>query len=143
MTTLSSEVSSVLIVDDDENLRAVLRAYMEAAGLTAWEATNGLEALWIVKHHRPAVVLLDLTMPRLNGIETARHIRKFDPSIRIIILTGDHSEETRARIAALGYELILKPFRIDILDAAMDTWTNSAILGTEDAEDAKRAQRAD
>jgi CheY-like chemotaxis protein len=119
MTTSSGTARSVLIVDDDSNLRRTIHDYADAAGIMAWEATNGLEALWIVKHHRPAVVLLDLTMPRLDGFETARHIQKFDPSIRIFVITGDRREETRRRISALGFEVILKPFELDTLDAAL------------------------
>jgi CheY-like chemotaxis protein len=85
-----------------------------------WEATNGLEALWIVKHQRLELVLLDLRMPRVDGFETLRHIRRFDPSIRIIIVTGDVSDETRRRVEDLELELLSKPFTLEALDAMLD-----------------------
>ena len=107
---------SVLVVDDDASLRRAILDYAEATGTPAWEATNGLEALWIVKHQRPDLVLLDLRMPRLDGFETIRHLRKFDPSLRIVIVTGDRSEETRQRVTGLGLGMLLKPFRISDLD---------------------------
>ena len=110
-------VRSVLIVDDDDGVRQMIAEYVRTSGTEAWEASNGLEALWVVKHQRPALVLLDLMMPRLDGYETIRHIRAFDPAIRIIVITGDISEAARQRIAKLGVELLLKPIDLRNLDA--------------------------
>jgi CheY-like chemotaxis protein len=107
---------SVLVVEDNRELRQTILDYATAVGCEAWEAGNGLEALWIVKHHRPTLVLLDLTMPRLDGFETIRHIQKFDPAIRIVVITGDASETTRQRVEALGLELLVKPFHLRELD---------------------------
>lgn len=111
----TSMIRSVLVVDDDPGMRNMLLDYARSRGCATWEATNGLEALWIVKHHRPHLVLLDLRMPRLDGFDTIRHIQKFDPTIRIVIITGDPSDDTRHRIEALGLELLLKPFTLDAL----------------------------
>jgi CheY-like chemotaxis protein len=72
--------------------------------------------LWLVKHQRPDVVLLDLTMPHLGGYETIRHIRKFDPRIRIVVITGDATEQTRREVEPLGLELLVKPFDLRALD---------------------------
>jgi CheY-like chemotaxis protein len=118
-----STVRSVLIVDDDDRVRQVIAEYVTAEGNEAWEATNGLEALWVVKHQRPGLVLLDLTMPRLDGFETIRHIRKFDPSIRIVVITGDITDETRQRVESLGVELLLKPIDLRTLDAVFGRGT--------------------
>ena len=106
---------SILIADDDHDFREMVSQYAHHLGRTTWEATNGLEALWIVKHERPDVVLLDLRMPRVDGFETLRHIRKFDPSIRLVIVTGDGSHETRHRVESLGLELLLKPVTLEAL----------------------------
>ena len=116
----SADRPSVLIVEDDQQLRGMLAHYATSVGCRAWEAANGLEALWVVKHERPSLVLLDLTMPRLDGFETIRHIRKFDPSIRIVIITGDGGEATRRRVQELGLELVLKPFRLNELDPFLE-----------------------
>jgi CheY-like chemotaxis protein len=109
----------VLVVDDDEALRATIVEYLRAVGSEAWEAANGLEALWVTKHEHPAVVLVDLRMPRLDGFETIRHIRKFDPSIRIVVITGDVSDATRQRVEGLGIHLLLKPFELTALDTLL------------------------
>ena len=111
---------SVLVVEDDEALRQAMLDYATSLGCQAWEAGNGLEALWIVKHHRPTLVLIDLTMPRLDGFETIRHIRKFDPSIQIVVVTGDVSETTRRRVEELGLELLIKPFQLQELDSLFE-----------------------
>jgi CheY-like chemotaxis protein len=115
----ASAIRSVLVVEDDDRVRNMLCDYARSHGCTTWEARNGLEALWIVKHERPALVLLDLRMPRVDGFETLRHIQRFDPSIRIVIVTGDVSDETRRRVESLGLELLLKPVMLDALDAVL------------------------
>ena len=120
MSASSAGRRSVLVVEDNEALRHTILDHAKALGCEAWSASNGLEALWVIKHHRPALVLLDLTMPRLDGFETVRHIRKFDPSIQIVIVTGDASETTRRRVEDLGLELLIKPFELRHLDALFE-----------------------
>ena len=55
-------------------------------------------------------------MPRLDGFQTIRHIRKFEPSIRIVVITGDASDQTRDRVLSRGLELLLKPLDLAALD---------------------------
>lgn len=117
--TSAALVPSVLVVDDDDALRRTIAEYARSLGIAVWEAANGLEALWVIKHERPALVLVDLRMPRLDGHETIRHIRKFDPAIRIAVITGDVSDATRERIAGLGLDLLTKPFELHALDALL------------------------
>lgn len=119
MMASASVICSVLVVEDDDPVRNMLCDHARDRGCTTWEAANGLEALWIVKHQRPDLVLLDLRMPRVDGFETLRHIRKFDPSIRVVIVTGDMSDETRHRVESLGLELLVKPVTLDALDAVL------------------------
>ncbi len=116
MTAPSSTGRSVLIVDDDDNLRSTIREYAQGLGMDVWEASNGLEALWIVQHQRLELVLLDLKMPRLDGFETLRHVREVDPGIRVVLVTGDSSDETRERLASLNLEVLLKPLSISDLE---------------------------
>jgi len=116
VTAPSSTGRSVLIVDDDDNLRSTIREYAQGLGMDVWEASNGLEALWIVQHQRLELVLLDLKMPRLDGFETLRHVREVDPGIRVVLVTGDSSDETRERLASLNLEVLLKPLSISDLE---------------------------
>ena len=106
----------ILVVDDEPEVRALVREYLALSGREVVEAGNGIEALWVVKHQRPPLVLLDLSMPRLGGIETIRHIRKFDPSIHIVVVTGDLSEDDAARLRQLGVTALAKPMPMSALD---------------------------
>jgi CheY-like chemotaxis protein len=107
---------SILVADDNDKVRQLLVDYVTAIGSEPLEASNGLQALWIVKQRRPDMVLLDLTMPRLGGFEAVGHIQKFDPSIRVIVITGDLSDETRREVERLGLEMLEKPFNLRVLD---------------------------
>ena len=112
----------VLIVDDDPELRAVLRDYLASHGAEILEGANGLECLWQVKHERPDAILLDLNMPRLGGVEALKRIHKFDPTIRVIVLTAsiDRAEHEQAmRYGAV--DVYPKPYDLEELRVALMT----------------------
>jgi DNA-binding response OmpR family regulator len=110
----------VLVADDDPDVRSTLGEYLKTQGLTVVEASNGLEALLEVKRERPAAVVLDLWMPRLGGVDALRRIRRFDPTIAIVVVTGDTNPAVHAQAAALGAQAILvKPIRFADLAAAL------------------------
>jgi CheY-like chemotaxis protein len=106
----------VLIVDDEDDLRAILSEQLRSLGVETLEARNGLECLLHVKHEHPDVIVLDLTMPRLGGIEALKRIHKFDPRIRVIILTAsmDPAQHLAARAAGAG-EVFTKPYDLEQL----------------------------
>jgi len=112
----------VLIVDDDPELRAILREHLEAHGAEVLESGNGLECLLQVKRARPEAILLDLNMPRLGGVEALRHIRKFDPAIRVIVLTAsiDDGEHEQARRHG-ARDVFAKPYDLEELRLALMT----------------------
>lgn len=99
----------VLVIDDEPDVRQILREYLEMLGHEVLEGANGLEALWAVKHHQPDVVFLDLAMPRLGGLDAIKHIRKFDPRIRIMVVSGNASRETETSLGKLGIPVLHKP----------------------------------
>ena len=82
----------VLVVDDDARIRDILRLYLEKADFTVIQAKDGIEALLLHQQEKPDIVLLDIMMPILDGLETCRQIRKKD-STPIILLTA-RTEET-------------------------------------------------
>ena len=102
----------ILVVDDEPEVRAMLREYFESLGRRVLEAANGLEGLWAVKHERPELVVLDLNLPRLGGLDTIRHIQRFDPTIRVIVLSGFLDAEVRGQLAALGVPAFGKPLSL-------------------------------
>jgi DNA-binding NtrC family response regulator len=110
----------VLVVEDDADVRTLLAEYLGVHGLRVMEAENGLEALLRIKHHRPGVVVLDLRMPRLGGLDVLKRIRVFDPSIQVIVITGDTSPETHRLAHDLGaVEVLSKPLDFDRLLRAL------------------------
>lgn len=97
----------VLLADDHTLLREGLRRSLEDAGVTVvGEAANGEEACVLAEHHRPDIVLMDVSMPRRNGVEATRDIRSRLPDVDVVILTmhADHAVVSEAvRAGAAGY----------------------------------------
>src|SRR5712691_5259769 len=91
----------VLVADDDPAIREVVSEYLSQRGFEVVEAGNGLEALLQVKHGRPSAVVIDLTMPRLGGLDTLKRIRAFDPSIVMVVVSA-HADEFRQQALSLG-----------------------------------------
>lgn len=114
---------AVLVVDDDADLLELVRLTLEDASIPAEVAHNGREALEALRRSRPAVVLLDLMMPVMDGWECYRHIRA-DTTTRdlpVVVFSGDHAVEEQA--AKLGADAALaKPVDIDDLLAVLRRW---------------------
>jgi two-component system response regulator NreC len=84
----------LLLADDHLLVRQGLRVLLEQAGMVVLgEAADGLEALQLAHTHQPEVAILDIAMPHLNGLETARRLREAVPQTKIIVLTM-HTEES-------------------------------------------------
>ena len=94
----------VLIVDDDaafaEGLRAVL-ADVDRIDVVA-TAANGAEALRLAREQEPDVILMDIAMPRMDGVSAARRLRKTCPNARVVMLTGSDVEADRNRAREVG-----------------------------------------
>lgn len=106
----------VLIVDDNENLRTLVRATLEGAGYRVVEAADGAEALWCARTKSGlALVLLDLDMPVLNGLGFAAAYRAGPaPHVPIVVMSASlDGAHIAARLGAAGY--LQKPFSIRAL----------------------------
>jgi len=100
----------VLIADDHSVIRSGVRQLLEAqAGIeVCCEATTGVEAVEYVKKGKPDMVLLDLTMPEMNGLDAARQIREISPNTDILVLSMHYTEEIAREVlrsGARGYML--------------------------------------
>lgn len=114
--------SSVLVVDDHALLRTGVANIInqEPDLFVVGEATNGVEAVSAYEHHRPDVMLLDLRMPEMEGVEAVRQIRERDPQARIIILTTYDTDEDIARALRAGAKAyVLKDIAADDLVACI------------------------
>jgi DNA-binding NtrC family response regulator len=105
----------ILVADDEPEIRALLEEYLTGLGHEVLTAANGLEALWSVKHRSPAVVLLDLEMPRLGGLDAIKHIQKFDASIRVIVVTGHLTRDAAVKLRELNVPIVPKPLDLDVV----------------------------
>jgi CheY-like chemotaxis protein len=109
----SKRVPDILIADDDPGVRELLARMLVAADPTyvVETATNGIEALAAVFWRRPRLVLLDITMPGMNGLDVLRQIRTFDPSLPVVLISGLVSEEAMADAVKNGVLAVVpKPF---------------------------------
>lgn len=108
-----------MVVEDDPNLRTVIRIVLEPMGCQVVEAMHGAEALQLMSETRPDVVLADLKMPVMDGRELVRNMRSQPDlmSIPVVIITGDSDAE---HSADLGYFVLVKPFEarelVDVVD---------------------------
>lgn len=104
----------VLVVDDDPGIRGFIQMTLRAEGYDVATAVNGAQALERVKDQRPDVVLLDLSMPVMNGWELHARLREIVPDVPVIYMTAGFSARTEAeRHRANGY--LAKPFEVDDL----------------------------
>jgi CheY-like chemotaxis protein len=112
--------SCVLIVDDDLDIRLVLRMILEGVGYQVLEASEGGEALAVLREHRPCVILLDLMMPGVDGFQF-RALQKQDPglaSIPVVVISGGGGVAEKAReLDAAGH--LAKPPELKELVAAV------------------------
>ncbi len=104
----------VLIVDDEPGVRASLAVILEEEGIGFYEAPSGARAVEIFQETRPSVVLLDLVMPGMDGMETMERLKEIDPEIPIIIITGHGDVPTAVDAIKRGaYEFLQKPINIE------------------------------
>jgi DNA-binding response OmpR family regulator len=102
---------SVLVVDDDPTVSDVVRRYLERAGYAVTLRADGRAALAAYERERPDLVVLDLMLPELNGLEVCRRLRTLDPTLPIIMLTALGEESDRVLGLELGADdYLTKPF---------------------------------
>jgi CheY-like chemotaxis protein len=137
----SAHITGVIVADDDPLIRSVMRAKFEAIGLNVFPTADGLEAVELASRIRALLIILDLNMPRLNGLLACTRIRQLpgNADTPIVILTsliGKRPEAAAAQVGATAY--FLKPFRPAVLLQAL-----SRFLPINDATRALIHQNAD
>ena len=106
---------SVLVVDDDDDIREVLEMALEEQGYVVSQASNGREALEVVSQEMPSLILLDMKMPVMNGWEFAAELgQRYAQRAPIVVISA--AEDARRRAAEVGAQgWIGKPFELDDL----------------------------
>jgi two-component system, chemotaxis family, chemotaxis protein CheY len=115
-------MAKILVVDDSTLSRRISRRILEEAGHTVEEAADGLSALERYALARPDLVLLDVTMSEMDGLEVLRQLRAMDPAARVIMVTADAQSSTRTLAEASGaVGFVLKPLAREPLLRAVST----------------------
>ena len=100
----------VLIVDDEDDFRETIVKRLNARKIQAEGAASGIKALQVLEGKDFDVIVLDVKMPDMDGIETLRHIKKLKPEIEVIMLTGHASVEFGLKGMQLGaFDYVMKP----------------------------------
>ena len=114
-------MARVLIVDDASFMRMTIRRMLEPEGYEiAGEAGNGVEAVQKYIELQPDVVLLDITMPEMNGVDALKRMKEYDPKARVVICSAMGQQAMVAQAIQSGAkDFIVKPFETDRLIAAI------------------------
>jgi two-component system response regulator (stage 0 sporulation protein F) len=114
----------ILIVDDQFGIRILLNEVLQKEGYQTFQAANGVQALEIVKKNPPDLVLLDMKIPGMDGIEILKRMKVIEPDIRVIIMTAygelDMIQEAM-NLGALTH--FAKPFDIDDIRVAVKKYS--------------------
>jgi len=123
---------SILIVDDEASIVQSLSGLLTDEGFEIITASNGYEALKIIDSETPDLVLLDIWMPGIDGIETLKEIKKNSATLPVIIITGHGNVETAVKATKLGaFDLIEKPLNIDKVIVSINNALNFRRLEEE------------
>jgi DNA-binding response OmpR family regulator len=110
----------ILVVDDEAPVREVLTEYFATEGYDVESATSGLEALSAIRGGRADLVLLDVRMPGLDGVQVLRRIRELTGSVPVIMVTANEDVGLARETLKLGaFDYVAKPFDFDYLDRAV------------------------
>jgi DNA-binding NtrC family response regulator len=106
----------ILLVDDEERFRTNLQKMLGAQGLTVGAASSGEEALEELRLNSYDVIVLDIRLPGMNGLVTLGEIKKINPEVEVIILSGHASMDAAMEINRLGgYDYLMKPCPLEEL----------------------------
>ena len=112
---------AVLVVDDADFMRGILRDIVQALGWTvAAEAADGTQAIALYRQQKPDLVLLDITMPGMDGNEALQAILEHDPAARVVMITAlGQKEQVLAAIKLGARDFVIKPFDTERVAATL------------------------
>lgn len=110
-----------VVIEDDDDIREVVHAVLEASGLEVYSAGNGVDGVAAVQRHNPDVITLDLGLPDIDGIEVTRRVRKFSDAYIIMLTARAREVDTLQGLAVGADDFVTKPFRPRELLARVET----------------------
>ena len=113
-------MATILVIDDEQGIRNLLDTLLRRKGYDVILAESGRKGLELFRREHPDVIVLDLKMPEMDGIEVLEQVRSLNPDQHVIILTGAGTPEMEQRVYALGvYEFVHKEFSLHRLGDAL------------------------
>jgi DNA-binding NtrC family response regulator len=110
----------ILIVDDEPKIRALLEKFLTKKGYQVVTAASGQEAIEKVKTDNPALVLMDIRMPGMDGLTAMKKIKEVSPKVGVIMITGVKDEEVAKKAMELeAFDYITKPFDLNYLETSL------------------------
>ena len=117
----------VLIVDDEADMLDLLMDFLRSKGYEVLTASDGAEALRKVREERPQAILLDVRMPKMDGLQVLREIRKTDKEIGVIMVTAVNEQETGRQAMEMGAsDSVVKPLDLQYLERSL--WYRIAMM---------------
>ena len=113
-------MARILVVDDEIVVCDVLKEFLTLKGHEVHTALNGRAAIAKVKMERPHIVLLDILMPGMRGLKVLKEIKRLDPRLGVIMITGVFNKDVAKKAISLGaYDYITKPVDFEYLETVL------------------------
>ncbi|OGX18313.1 MAG: hypothetical protein A2Y04_03595 [Omnitrophica WOR_2 bacterium GWC2_45_7] len=113
-------MAKLVVIDDDKDTCEYLKEFFEQRKCVVLTANSGADGLLIIKAQKPDVVLLDVKMEGMSGLETLKEIKNFDPAIKVIMVTVASDQETREKATEFGADdVIKKPLNTGYLEGTV------------------------
>lgn len=118
---MNNAMQKILVIDDDEVQLRLQRSVLTSHGYTVYSTADGPQGVLLYRMHHPDLVLLDIGLPSVSGIEVLKQIRGIDQKAKVIVITGYASVESAVMaIRAGAWDYIRKPFDVDALMKKID-----------------------
>lgn len=107
----------LLVVDDEKGMTEQLKDFLEDRGFKVFAATSGKQGIEILNKEKPNIMILDILMPEIDGIEVLREVKKINPKTRVVMLTAVDDLKTKNIALGLGAcDYLTKPYSFDQVD---------------------------
>ena len=111
----------IAIIDDERSIRRSLEMFLQKKGYTVLTAEDGEKGLLVLENERPEILILDIRLPGMDGLEVLRAVRAWHPAVGVIMITAYHDMDTTIQAMKSGaYEYIHKPIDVDELEIVID-----------------------
>ncbi len=127
---MNLKMSKILLIVDDSRVSRMILSKVFSSLVCDWmviEAENGEEAIKQAQKHQPSLIIMDINMPRLNGIDAARILKPDMADTTFVILTADIQESSKVKVSNLGIHFIEKPITEPAVQQALAFWSTEHV----------------